>query len=116
MSMREPQPYETLKTALDEAIDAFRAKMNALTRNVNHKDGPMLLLIDIEDVFAAHAVVESRINAFAREYAHMTEVNNEVRAQRDEVNRKFESLKKTLNQFTQEDEGDKYMKGKKHKK
>src|SRR5574339_253074 len=101
--MREIQPYEILKASLDEAIDAFYAEIETLNQNANHKDGPLLLVIAINNVHAAHAVVKARIDAFTREYAHMTEVNDEIRAQRHEVNRKFESLKRTLNQFTRDD-------------
>lgn len=101
--LREVQPYETLKAALDAAHKDFDDAVNNLMRNVNHKDGPMLLLIDIEAVFRAHAVVKACEDAFTREYTHMTEVNNEMRAQRDEANRKFESIKKLLKQFDLDD-------------
>lgn len=104
MTLREIQPYETLKAALDEAHDNFRAKLDNLTRHVNHQDGPMLLLIDIEEVYAAHAVLESRIEAFTREYGHMAEANENLRKQRDETNRKFEAFKRTLNQLNLDDE------------
>lgn len=102
MTLREVQPYEILKTALDQAHKDFDEALSNLTRHVNHKDGPMLLLIDIEAVFKAHAVVKACEDAFTREYAHMVEVNTEIRAQRDEINRKFEAFKRTLNQLNLE--------------
>ena len=102
--LREPQPYEILKAALDEAHDHFIEKLNNITRNVNHKDGPLFLLMDIEELFAARAVLESRTEAFAREYAHMAEVNAKVMAQRDEANRKFDTLKRTINQLNLDDD------------
>lgn len=102
--LRDPQPYEILKAALDEAHANFNEKLNKVTYNINHKDGPMYILMDIEEVFAARAVLESRTDAFAREYAHMAEINEQMKAQRDEINRKFETFKRTLNQLNQEDE------------
>lgn len=104
MNLRKPQPYEVLKAALDEARADFLEKLHNIMRNVNHQDGPLLLLMDIETLFASYAVLESPTEAFTREYAHMAEINDQITAQRDEINRKFESFKRTLNQLNLDDD------------
>lgn len=101
--MREIQPYEALKTALDEAIVDFQAALVTLNENLNHKDVPMFLLFALNDVYAKHAVVEARIEAFAREYGYMRSLNDSLTAQRDEANRKLDSLKRTVNQLMKDD-------------
>lgn len=101
--MREIQPYEALKTALDEAIVDFHAALATLNENLNHKDGPMLLLFALNDVYAKHAVVEARAEAFAREYGYIRSLNDKLIAQRDDANRKLDSLKRTMNQLMKDD-------------
>lgn len=114
MNTRDIQPYEPLKAALDEAVVEFHAALAKLNDCINHPDGPMLLLFAINDVFAAHAVVEARIEAFTGEYGYMRELNDTLTAQRDEANRKLESTRRVLKQLTLDDEAS--TKGKNRKK
>ncbi len=111
-NMRDIQPYEALKASLDEAIADFHAALAKLNENLNHKDGPMLLLFAVNDVYATYAVVEARMEAFTREYGYMKELNTNLMTQRDDANRKLDSLKRTLNKFMNDDEntGDKKSK------
>lgn len=104
MTLRDIQPYETLKSRVDEAQANFREKLDNLVRNINHQDGPMLLLIDVEELYKAHAVLVASIDAYTREYGHMAEVNENLRKQRDDANRKLESFKRTLNQLNMDED------------
>ena len=102
--MKDIQPYEPLRDNVDTALQELHAKMLVLQQGINQDAPPIVSASDAHDVNKAIAVLEAGINAFTSEYQHMTELNKEMRDQRDELKRKLESLKRMFNQSDDTDD------------
>src|SRR5262245_7588823 len=92
-------PYETLKASLDEATADMEAKETILLEAIHRQDPPLLMAIALHNFSAAYAKALARSTAVMREYGHLAEVTQNVQNQRDEINHKYESLKRTVNQL-----------------
>lgn len=92
-------PYETLKAQLDQATVEMEAASVAFYAAVHREDPPLLIKIALNNFDAAYAAVTARTSAIVREYGHLAGVTQKIEEQRDEINRKYESMKKTVNQI-----------------
>lgn len=96
-------PYETLKASLDEAAADMEAKSAALLEAYNRQDPPLYIKIALHNFDTAYATVRARTNAIVSEYGHLAGVTQNIQKQRDDTNRRYESLKKTVRQLKQLD-------------